>query len=114
MTQAKRCRGLIFDPQTFTYAVDPDFDADTWLADVEGRARSGQSLCTVTDVVSAVQDGYSTTKALSEHICDAYRTSKRTAERLISRTLKVEGIKQLTRGRYILGRKAEKLCPTSV
>jgi len=107
-------RGLIFDPLTFTYAVDPDFDADTWLADVEGRARSGQSVCTVADVVSAVRDGYTTTKALVAHLCDAYQTSKRTAERLISKTLKVEGIKPLTRGRYILGRKAEKLCPASV
>lgn len=106
--------GLIFDPQTCTYAVDPDFDADAWLADVEGRTRSGQSLCTVADVVSAVQDGYTTTKALVEHLCDAYQTSKRTAERLISRTLKAEGIQQLTRGRYMLGRKAEKLCPPAV
>ena len=107
-------RGLIFDPQTCTYAVDTDFDADTWLAEVEGRTRSGQSLCTVADVVSAVQDGYTTTKGLVEHLCDSYATSKRTAERLISKALKVEGIKQLTRGRYILGRKAEKLCATRV
>jgi hypothetical protein len=107
-------RGLIFDPQTRTYAVDPDFDADAWLAEVEGRARSGQSLCTVADVVSAVGDGYATTKALVEHLGDAYQTSKRTAERLISKTLKAEGIKQLARGRYMLGRKAEKLCPPAV
>jgi hypothetical protein len=104
-------RGLIFDPQTFTYTIDPDFDADAWLADVEGLARSGHSLCSVADVVSAVQDGYTTTTALVEHLGEAYAASKRTAERLISKTLKAEGIKQLTRGRYILGRKAEKLCP---
>jgi hypothetical protein len=80
---------LIFNPQTFTYGVDPDFDADAWLANVEGRSRSGQSLCTVADVVAAVRDGYATTKALVEHLCDAYQTSKRTVERLISKTLQV-------------------------
>jgi hypothetical protein len=68
----------------------------------------------VADVVSAVRDGYATTKALVEHLGDAYLTSKRTAERLISKTLKAEGIKQLARGRYMLGRKAEKLCPPAV
>jgi hypothetical protein len=107
-------RGLIFNPQTFTYDVDPDFGADGWLADVEGRARSAQSLCTVADVVSAVRDGYATTKTLVEHLCDACQTSKRTAQRLIEKSVKFEGIKQLTRGRYILGRKAEKLCPPTV
>lgn len=74
-----------------------------------GPARGGQFLCTVADVVFAVHDGYTTTKALVEHLCDAYQTSKRTAERLFSKTLKVEGIKQFTRARCILGRKAEKL-----
>ena len=106
-----KTRGLIFDPQTFTYAIDPKFDLKTWLAEVEGRARSGQSLCSVADVVSAVRDGYSTTKALLEHLAEVYATSRRTAERLISKGLKAEGIKQLTRGRYTLGRRAETLCP---
>jgi hypothetical protein len=107
-------RGLIFDPQTFTYAVDPNFDPAAWLADVEGHARSGQSLCTVADVVSAVRDGYTATKPLVEHLSDTYAASKRTVERLISKTLKSEGIQQLKRGRYALGRKAEKLCPAEV
>ncbi len=31
-------RGLRFDPQTFTYAVDPAFDAAAWQADVSGKA----------------------------------------------------------------------------
>ena len=104
-------RGLVFDPRTFTYAVETDFDADAWRADVEGRARSGQALCTMSEVVAAVRDGYATTKALVEHLCDTCQTSKRTAERLISRALTAEGIKQLTRGKFILRRKAEKLLP---
>ena len=100
-------RGLIFDPKTFTYSVDPEFDYEAWRADVEGRSRSGHSLCTVGDVVSAVQDGYNTTKALSDHLVDACATTKRTAERLISKALKFEGIAKLKRGHYMLGRKSE-------
>jgi hypothetical protein len=106
-------RGLIFDPQTSTYAVDPDFDADAWLAEVEGRASSGQSLCTMADVVAAVRDGYTTTKELIAHLGEAYSASKRTVERLICRALKAEGIKKLDRGRYTLGKRAEILCPTT-
>jgi RecA-family ATPase len=46
-------RGLIFDRQTHTYRVNPEFDPDEWKAEVEGRARSGQSVCSVADVVTA-------------------------------------------------------------
>jgi hypothetical protein len=101
-------RGLIFDPQTFTYTVDPDFDVDTWLADVEGRARSGQSLCTVVEVVSAVRDGYSKTKDLVEHLTEACATSKSTVERVIRKAVAWEAIKPLTRGIFTLGRKSAK------
>ncbi|MBI2928377.1 MAG: AAA family ATPase [Verrucomicrobia bacterium] len=102
-------RGLIFAPQSFTYTVDSDFDAAAWQAEVEGRARSGNSLCTVADVVAAVRDGYTSTKQLVAHLQDAYATSKRSAERLISRAVDAKAITQLTRGRYTLGRKAERL-----
>jgi hypothetical protein len=107
-------RGIIFNPDTFTYSVDPEFDLDAWLADVEGRSRSGQSLATVPDVVEAVRDGYVKTKPLVEHLMDAFAAEKRTVERLIAKAEKFEGIKRLSRGHYVLGRKAEKLLkPTS-
>lgn len=102
-------RGIIFDRDTFTYSVDPDFDAETWKAKVEGRATSGGSLYSVADVVAAVRDGYTTTKDLVAHLCDVYAASKRTAERLITKTVVAGGIQQFTRGKFILGRKAEKL-----
>jgi hypothetical protein len=65
----------------------------------------------VVDVVSAVRDGHVTTKDLVSHLGEAYAASKRTVERLVSKALEAEGINKLTRGRYTLGRKAEKLCP---
>lgn len=58
-------RGLIFDPHTYAYDLDPEFDLEDWKAELEGNARSGQSVCSVGDVVSAVREGYDTTKALA-------------------------------------------------
>ena len=109
--KANNCRrfdplGLIFSPENFTYELDPEFDAETWLANVEGRARSGQSLCTVADVVRAVRDGYTATKDLVAHLTEACATSKSTIERLIHRAWDGGGIKPLTRGRWMLGSKA--------
>ena len=93
----------------FNYTADPDFDADAWLADVEGRACSGNSLCTVADVVAAVRDGHTTTKALVDHLKEVYVASKRTAERLIGRAVKVGGLQQVARGKYGLGEKSQKI-----
>lgn len=101
-------RGLIFDRETFTYSMDPEFDLEAWTADVEGRARSGQSLCTVAEVASAVHDGYSTTKALVEHLTEACATSKSTVERMIRRATDCEAVAVLSRGKFMLGRKSTK------
>jgi hypothetical protein len=105
-------RGIVFDPATFAYRLDTEFDVEAWKADVEGKARSGYSLCTLRDVVEAVQDGHTTTKGLVEHIREAYQCSKRSVERLISKAVEYEGIKQIARGRYTTGRKAERLLNT--
>lgn len=32
-------RGIIFDPETFAYSVDPSFDVDEWRSDVSGNRR---------------------------------------------------------------------------
>ncbi len=99
-------RGLIFEPVGFTYEVDPDFDVDLWQAQVEGRARAGQSLCTIADVVTAVNDGHRKTKDLVAHLIEDCAVSKRTAERLISAATEKGAIKAFSRGNYMLGRKA--------
>lgn len=99
-------RGLRFDPVNFSYALDAEFDADAWRADVEGKARAGQSLCTVAAVTSAVRDGYTSTKDLVAHLSEACAASKRSVERVISRSVDCAAIKPLTRGKFILGRKS--------
>ena len=106
-------RGLVFDPRTSTYSVDRDFDTDAWRADVEGKARTGQSLCTIPSVASAVRDGYTSTKDLIAHLTDACAVSKPTVERVIRLAVDCAAIKTLTRGKFMLGRKAEKYLETT-
>jgi hypothetical protein len=101
-------RGLVFSPANYTYSIDEDFNLEAWEAEIEGRARPGQSLCTVAEVTSAVRDGYSTTRELVAHLTEACATSKPTVERVIRKANEVEAIKTLTRGKFILGRKANK------
>lgn len=47
-------RGLIFNPETFSYEIDPEFNLDEWRDDVAGKRRN-QSL-TVAQVVGIVAD----------------------------------------------------------
>lgn len=101
-------RGLLFDKSTWSYSIDPAFDLPAWQADVEGKARVGQSLCTVADIVQAVQSGYNSTKALLDHLQDAYACSRPTAERLIRKAIDCDGITAQIRGRFVMGRKADR------
>ena len=47
-------RGVIFDPPTCSYRLDPAFNLDDWRADVSGK-RTGKS-CTITNAVEAVRE----------------------------------------------------------
>lgn len=47
-------RGINFDPQTYQYAVDPSFDYDRWLEDVDGKRRDQE--LSVADVVRVVEE----------------------------------------------------------
>jgi hypothetical protein len=45
-------RGIVFDPETFTYSVDPDFSLDAWRDDVAGKRReSSVSIANAVEVV---------------------------------------------------------------
>lgn len=47
-------RGIIFDPETFTYSVDPSFDIDAWRSDVAGKRRNQSA--SVAEVVACVRE----------------------------------------------------------
>ena len=95
-------RGVIFNPATFAYGVDPDFDLATWRDAVEGK-RSG-SRATVTDVWRAVQDGHNKTCDIAAHLLATLKVPRRTVERLIN-TAVTDGYLLGTepRGSYLSG-----------
>lgn len=49
---AARC--VVFDPEKFSYSVDPNFDLDAWREDVAGKQR--QVLLTISDIVSFIHE----------------------------------------------------------
>jgi hypothetical protein len=46
-------RGIIFDAESCSYSLNPDFDLDSWRADVRGQ-RTGKA-CTISDAVNAIR-----------------------------------------------------------
>lgn len=48
-------RGILFDPEAFTYSVDEAFDLDAWRNDVAGK-RNGAAVVTIADVVDVVRE----------------------------------------------------------
>jgi hypothetical protein len=48
-------RCVVFNPETFEYSVDPDFDIDAWRNDVAGK-RSGAAAVTIADVAEVVRE----------------------------------------------------------
>lgn len=74
-------RGVVFDPETATYSVDPAFDYQTWRDNVQGKRRS--TAVTIEDVVNVVRElapqiGAETTrKAVIEQL-EATGAAKRT------------------------------------
>lgn len=71
-TEAFAPRGVVFDPETATYSLDPSFDFETWRNNVNGKRKD--STVTIADVVEAVRElapqiGAETTRnAVFEHL----------------------------------------------
>jgi hypothetical protein len=99
-------RAVLFDPETSTYTVDGDFSLDRWKAVVDGKVASAEGLCTLKDVVEAIRDGYTRTGQLVDHLGTTLDAKKRTVHRHIKAAMKSDYAKQVTRGNYILGPKA--------
>ena len=80
-TEAFAPRGVVFDPETATYSLDPSFDFETWRNNVNGKRKD--STVTIADVVEAVRElapqiGAETTrKAVIEQL-EATGAAKRT------------------------------------
>ena len=103
-------RGIIFDPETFTYTVDPTFSVEAWRSDVSGERRNQSA--SVADVVAVVrekcaQPGQS---MKAGEICDAVKEATGASVRTI-KTRMAEGVtagylrKTEPKGSYALGSK---------
>ncbi len=104
-------RGIVFNPETFAYAVDPTFDLATWRADVSGTR--GNKTASIADVVEAVRSlggtGGNTIKA--GKICELVHEDTAACARTIKTRIK-EAVKEgylraavTPRGAYALGPK---------
>jgi hypothetical protein len=101
-------RGIKFDPETFTYSVDDEFDLEAWRADVSGKRR--QTTVTIADVVDIVQSsptgGNVTTAEIVQPLTLRLGVSGKTVQRRIGDAKKfgylIDGTK---RGTWRLGEK---------
>jgi hypothetical protein len=103
-------RGLIFDPSCFAYSTDPQFNYETWRADVMGKNRGGSGpTVTDKDVVVAVNDlepKYADgvpTSTLLEAVCENTGSAKRTVNRAIAASVEAGFVIRSERGRYTIG-----------
>jgi hypothetical protein len=97
-------RGLIFDPETGLYTVDPDFDREAWLNDLDGK-RSGAT-CTINDVIDAVRDGNHKRADIANALKDSIGASLSAVKRALTQAVS-KGYLATTmpRGSYTLGAK---------
>lgn len=99
-------RGILYDHSSCNYAIDPDFNLQTWEDRVEGKI-SGQS-AGIGDVVRAVRSGLRSSSEIVNHLVSSTLCSPKTAKRRLSDALDKGYLQKLDglRGQFILGPKA--------
>ncbi len=102
-------RGLVFDPETFTYDVDESFDFDAWRNDVAGK-RTEPSV-SVAEVVAVVRElapvtgNETTSKAVHDALAHTGATL-RTVQRRLGAALEAGYVREgKSRGKWKLGAK---------
>jgi hypothetical protein len=104
-----RPRGIVFDPSTFTYAVDPSFNYDAWRADVAGK-NNGQS-CSVMDVVHAVREilaggvEFARASCIIEAVHENTGASTRAINSRVNDAVRGGYLRRIRQGVYALGEK---------
>lgn len=110
-------RGVEFKPDTFSYAIDPSFDLNTWRADVAGKAK-GQT-ATIADVVASCHDllksdsktpaDFITRGELIRMVQAETDAGKRTVNDRISEAVSGGYLAKVGRGRFKLGHRPLKI-----
>lgn len=102
-------RGLIFDPETFVYSVDPAFDVEAWRNDVAGKRR--EVAVSIADVVDCVRTQYTNgddvgTGAIVAPIQEQTGASAKTVQRRLKDALEIGYLRHGSkRGTWRLGAK---------
>lgn len=102
-------RGIILDPETMSYSVDPDFDLEAWRNNVTG-ARTA-TVVSIADVVAAVRVVYKpgedvTTAAVVEPLKEQTGACARTIRRRLNEAASAGYLKHgTTKGTWRLGSK---------
>lgn len=114
-TESFKTRGIIFNPDDFSYTLDHNFDEQAWRDDVDGK-RSGKSV-SITDVVSAVRElvenspnSIAMTGDIVKQVSNVTAASERTIKTRLKEALGM-GYLQFggQRGAYKIGEKTSKV-----
>ncbi|MBP6708855.1 MAG: AAA family ATPase [Candidatus Accumulibacter sp.] len=101
-------RGILFDPETMSYSIDPDFDLDDWRNNVEGKRTA--TAVSIADLVATVAGTYKpgedvTTKTVFEEF-KAIGVTLRTVQRKLRDAVEAGYLKDGSkRGTWRLGSK---------
>jgi len=102
-------RGVVFDPETATYSLDPSFDYEAWRNNVHGkRTESVVSIADVVETVSelAPQIGSETTRRAVLENLSGTGAAKRTLEARIKKAVELGHLREgKKRGSIRLGHK---------
>jgi RecA-family ATPase len=104
-----KARGLVFDPDTFAYSIDPTFDVEAWRSDVAGKR--GNKTVSIADVVQSVRElcpqvGDSvSTKVLVDHVKESTGAGVRTIKDRLREAAQDHYMRQPQHGFYALGSK---------
>lgn len=108
-TEKFQARGVVFNPETFTYSVDPSFDIDVWRAKVAGDAEEAPP--SLKEVLTAVRDLTSDSQMeaprgeVKGRLIDL-GAKERTVQQRIKKALELGLLEEGTNERYLkLGKK---------
>jgi AAA domain/DnaB-like helicase N terminal domain len=97
-------RGIIFDSETFDYKVDPKFNIEEWLENLESGGRD--QACTIDEVVEVVKSGVHKSAEILEAVMDSTGCSRATACRRLKEACEQQILQaSQPRGTYTLGNK---------
>jgi hypothetical protein len=99
-----KTRGVIFDPSTYEYKVDPDFNEQEWVRSV--RSSSYNDACDIDDIVELVRSGTTAYKDIVDAMLKDDGCSEATVKRRLKEAIEKKVLFRTdTKGHYSLHEK---------